>query len=233
MPAFFAGAGFSAEAAGVASSATIRDSRSTIARAWPSAISANEAMIYTPGDVAERMGISGQRLRQLARSYERVHGDLPRDERGRVWPEGDVEALERTRDLVRIGRASGIEQALRGELLPEGAETHPANREPGAGDIAAVARLAGEIGALRAAVEDQNRIMLSMVERLEALEGENWQLREVSSSPTEPPEAVAVTPPSGEDAAVEIPTPTTSSSPHREPGIIQRVRGWLYGRSGG
>ncbi len=132
--------------------------------------------VYTPGDVAERLGISGQRLRQLARSYEHVRGELPRDERGRVWPEEAVEDLVRARELVRRGRAGGIEQALRGELVPEGTEAPPANRNPSAGDIAAVA---DELRAMREAIEAQNRIMEAMAKRLEDLERENRRIREV------------------------------------------------------
>ncbi len=138
--------------------------------------------VYTPGDVAERMGISGQRLRQLARSYEHVRGELPRDERGRVWPEEAVEELERARELVRAGRARGIEQALRGELILEKEEeAQPATRNLSAGDIAAVA---GELRAMREAIEEQNRIMEVMTTRLEDLEHENRRLREVVEAPT-------------------------------------------------
>jgi hypothetical protein len=138
--------------------------------------------VYSPGDVANRMGISGQRLRQLARSYEHVHGELPRDERGRVWPEEAVEDLERARELVRTGRAGGIEQALRDELTPEGEEARPATRNPPVGDIAAVA---GELRAMREAIEEQNRIMEAMASRLEDLERENRRLREIVETPTD------------------------------------------------
>lgn len=177
--------------------------------------------VYTPGDVAERMGISGQRLRQLARSYERVHGDLPRDERGRVWPEEDIEELERARELVRYGRAGGIEQALRGDLMPEGSGDRPATREPGADDIAAVAHLAGELGALREAVEEQNRIMLSMVERLEALERENRELRAALPAPAEP-----VMEDRESKETEPVPEPERGA---RELGLFGRVRAWIRG----
>ncbi len=93
-----------------------------------------------------------------------------------MWPEEDVEELERARELVRTGRASGIEQALRGELIPEGEEAQPATRNPSAVDIAAVA---GELRAMREAIEEQNRVMQAMAARLEDLERENRRLREV------------------------------------------------------
>jgi hypothetical protein len=137
--------------------------------------------VFSPHDVAERMGISGQRLRQLARSYERVRGDLPRDERGRVWPEEAVEELERTRELVKVGRASGIEQALRGELVSVGEESQPATRNPSGSDIAA--EFAGELRAMREAIEEQNRILEAMTTRMEDLERENRELREAVSQP--------------------------------------------------
>ncbi len=71
--------------------------------------SADARRVYAPGDVAERLGASGQRIRQLAAVYERVHGELPRDQRGRVWPEEAVDRLHRAHAAVVEGRAPSVE----------------------------------------------------------------------------------------------------------------------------
>ena len=137
--------------------------------------------VYAPGDVAGRLGVSGQRVRQLAAVYERVHGDLPRDQRGRVWPEPAVEALELAHVAVLEGRAGSVEQALR---VPEGAADGPQGRPPhptpggGArGDTEALAAVVEELRLLRGAVEGMSR-------RMAGLERENRELREVVEGAT-------------------------------------------------
>ncbi len=170
--------------------------------------------------MAERIGVSGQRLRQLARSYERVRGELPRDERGRVWPEKAVEELERARELVRIGRATGIEQALRGELTAEVTGMQPATREPMAGDIV---ELAGELRALRQAVEEQNRIMQAVAERLEDLERVGREKREPASGEPDP---AASGGPHGETEGAPKPGPAAGREKSPAEGPRAPARGW-------
>ncbi len=58
--------------------------------------------VYSPHDVAERLGISDQRLRQLAVVFERIHGELPRQQRARVWTEESVEELKNAEGLLRV-----------------------------------------------------------------------------------------------------------------------------------
>ena len=131
--------------------------------------------IYAPGDVAGRLGISGQRVRQLAAVYERVHGPLPRDRRGRVWPEEAVERLEGAHAAVGGGRAASVEQALRApESAAEGATGAGPNQAPGRGtrgDTEALGALVSEMQLLRGAVEGMSR-------RMASLERDNRELRE-------------------------------------------------------
>ena len=136
--------------------------------------------VYAPGDVAERLGVSGQRIRQLAAIYERVHGELlPREKRGRVWPEEAVERLERAHAAVVDGRVASVEQALRfpegddgGDGASEGVDHHPARY--GRSD-ASLAALVEELRLLRGAVEGMSR-------RLAAFENENRELRETGDA---------------------------------------------------
>ncbi|HVF02791.1 MAG TPA: hypothetical protein VNA27_15815 [Rubrobacteraceae bacterium] len=78
--------------------------------------------VYPPSEVQARLEVSASGLRRLAGIYERTVGSLPRDERGRVWPEDAVEALEDARAMVRESRAVSIEAALRGQELDAGTE---------------------------------------------------------------------------------------------------------------
>ncbi len=121
--------------------------------------------VYPPSEVQARLGVSASGLRRLAGIYERSVGALPRDERGRVWPEGAVEDLERARATVREQRAVSIEAALRGQEAPQGGAGDPTrvNNVPedpfggirsGTGPAAAILE---ELRALRELVEEQNR----------------------------------------------------------------------------
>lgn len=136
--------------------------------------------VYAPGDVAKRLGVGGQRLRQLAVIYERVRGDLPRDRRGRVWPEEAVEDLERAHAAVAGGRAGSVEQALRAPgSATEGAEgaRQDATPEVRSQDLGeGMAALLAELKRVREAVEE-------MTLRMENLERENRELREAVTGP--------------------------------------------------
>ncbi len=159
-----------------------------------------EQRVYAPRDVAARLGISVAGLRRLAVQYERTFGDLPRDERGRLWPEDAVERLEAAHDLVRAGHAVSTEAALRGRVEwgpPVGIGAEPAATGGIRDPKDAAAR---ELRTLRWAIEEQNRIMEGVAralerqgERLEALEEENRRLR------------------------AELPTAAGSSSPPAQP----------------
>ena len=153
-----------------------------------------ERRVYSPADVAARLGVSSSGLRRLALIYERVHGELPRDPKlGRVWPMEAIYRLERARLDVQAARAVSVEQALadhRAGLEPERAPA-PAGVPTGATGTNALEALVGELRALREAVEEQNRLLEEQGRRLEALE----EVR--GGGPTSPAEGAATedTPP--------------------------------------
>jgi hypothetical protein len=144
---------------------------------------APERIIYGPKDAAARLGIGVTGLRRRAVTYERVRGALPRDERGRVWPEDSVGELEEARVAVREGRATSVEAALRGaasdtRFTPARAGEEAAeSKEPYPQDP-----VIEELRALRAAVEEQNRRVGELVE-------ENRQLRAALPPPDPGPES--------------------------------------------
>jgi len=112
--------------------------------------------VYPPAEVQARLEVSASGLRRLAGIYERAVGPLPRDERGRVWPEEAVEELELARAMVRNQRAVSIEAALRGQDAPHGTAA------PVEGDLAQAGReplaaILEELRKLRELAEEQNR----------------------------------------------------------------------------
>src|SRR5215207_8384443 len=109
--------------------------------------------LFSPSEVQTRLEVSASGLRRLAGIYERTVGPLPRDERGRVWPEDAVHSLEDARALVRESRAVSIEAALRGQELDHeaAAEHFPATQKPSRGDIDARAAVLEEVRGLREA----------------------------------------------------------------------------------
>lgn len=139
-----------------------------------------ERIVYGPKDAAARLGIGVTGLRRLAVTYERVRGELPRDERGRLWPEESVEELEDARVAVREGRATSVEAALRGAVSETTAITGTrSGTEQDPTDPAL-----DELRALRAAVEEQNQQVAALIE-------ENRLLREALPSPETSPPALA------------------------------------------
>lgn len=118
---------------------------------------AEQRRVYPPAEVQARLEVSASGLRRLAGIYERTIGPLPRDDRGRVWPEDAVEALEDARALVRESRAVSIEAALRGQELDPGTEAYPATQRPSHATADPGAAILEELRALRELVEEQNR----------------------------------------------------------------------------
>jgi hypothetical protein len=126
--------------------------------------------VYPPHEVQSRLAVSASGLRRLAGIYERTMGPLPRDERGRMWPEDAVEALEDARTLVRESRGISIEAALRGQEVRGAAEPYPATQRPSRGDIDPGAAILQELRGLREAVSEQNLLLTEQGERLKRLE---------------------------------------------------------------
>lgn len=166
--------------------------------------------VLAPREVCARVGLSPAGLRRLAPVYERVHGDLPRDDRGRLWREEDVERLQAARDAVHAGRYTSTEAALRAGISPGEGEVPAAPRGGAPASLEAVQRLLEEM------VEGQR----AMISRMEALEAENRELRRQLEPPPPPDEATAEPEP-------EIPD---TSQEHPERGLWTRARRWLQGQ---
>jgi hypothetical protein len=169
--------------------------------------------VYPPHEVQARLEVSASGLRRLAGIYERTVTPLPRDERGRVWPEEAVEALEDARALVRENRAVSIEAALRGQEVEPGAEPYPATQAklPSRGAIDPGQAILEELRALRALVEEQNR-RISELE--EAVRGEAGAPElESPSEPVQPTPAVEAKPDPGQE--------------HGETSLWRRVADWF------
>jgi hypothetical protein len=137
---------------------------------------AKEQRVFGAGDVAKQLGISLPSLRRLAVVYERVYGELPRDDRGRLWPEKAVARLQAARVAVREGRAASTEAALRagddGEVVVDRRYPPPSKAADDRAD--ALEKLLEELRLLRGAIEGMSR-------RLATMEIENRKLREAVS----------------------------------------------------
>ncbi len=148
-------------------------------------------------------------MRRLAGIYEWAIGPLPRDERGRVWPEEAVEKLERARALVRDQRAVSIEAALRGQEGPAVENVTDTTPLPDRGNNSPVEAILDELRALRALVEEQNR-------RIAELEEAVRIGRELEAPRGEPqtPETDAVTPEAATEPPAEVAEETHASTQH-------------------
>lgn len=163
--------------------------------------------VYPPHEVQDRLGVSASGLRRLAGIYERSVGPLPRDERGRVWPEESIEVLEEARAAVREQRAISIEAALRGQEMHHGASGTPGRvdvPEAPFGGLRGVqepaAAILEELRALRELVEEQNRRI--------------GELEEAVRTGRELPAAKTETAPGRPEAT---PEGSTRGEPHRGP----------------
>jgi hypothetical protein len=169
--------------------------------------------VYPSHEVQERLGVSPSGLRCLAAIYERTVAPLPRDERGRVWPEAALEALQAAREAVQKQRAVSIEAARRGQEI-EGTDPLPTPREPSETNLDAGAAILEELRALRGLLEKQNA-------RLSSIEEENRELRLRLEAPKAAAEAeeIAIT---EEEVGEEQPEP--------EWGMWRRIRAWFGSR---
>lgn len=175
--------------------------------------------MYLPNEVQARLEVSASGLRRLAAIYERTVGPLPRNERGRTWPEDAVEALEDARVMVRESRAVSVEAALRGQELGPGVEVHPATQRPTHDDMDPGAAILEELRALRRLVEEQNH-RISELE--ETVRGEDREL-EASTEATQTPSTTVDTP--GEHSPSTAGQGRGQDQP--EPGPWQRVLAWF------
>ena len=134
----------------------------------------SEQQLVKSAAAANALGISTTTLNRLAPIYEQVHGELHRGGRHvRLWPPEAIERIQSARLAVKERRAESIEAALRGFYTPEALQSFrlPASISEGPLETQASPRaleeLAGELHALREAVEAQNRL-LTMLLRVEA-----------------------------------------------------------------
>ena len=186
--------------------------------------------VYPPAEVQARLEVSASGLRRLAGIYERAIGPLPRDERGRVWPEDAVEELERARALVRDQRAVSIEAALRGQEGPAAEDAPDAVSLPDRSGPSAAEAILEELRALRVLVEEQNRRIAELEEavrtgrELEAPRDEP----EPPQTGAETPEGIE-TPEAAEDthAATERAPEGVQTEQPEDRGVWRRVARWF------
>jgi hypothetical protein len=123
----------------------------------------------TPGLAADKLSASPSGLRRLAKIYEEVHGELPRDGTGgRFWTDEAIERLEAAKALVESSRYRSIKAAL--EALQEGVEAPSealAKDEP---QPDMMRLLLDELRALRMSNETLHQELAGMNERMRALE---------------------------------------------------------------
>jgi len=197
----------------------------------PEAPDGEASRVYPPAEVQARLQVSASGLRRLAGIYERTVGLLPRDERGRVWPEGAVEELESAREAVQSQRAVSIEAALRDQKNLEaspagttGAEPHiiPGSALQGRAGEAVGAAILKELRALRELVEEQNRRIAELEETVRG-EGRGIPFGELEApsttvdTPRERRASPGKAPWAGQDRGQDQP----------EPGPWQRVLAWF------
>lgn len=167
-----------------------RNTRNTVLRKGLAATklaSVLDIQVFTPAQVAERLGITTAALRRLAPHYERIFEELPRDARqGRMWTSEAVTRLEQARQMFQAGQVVSIEVAL--EHLAAGGEPTEAvvQRREEAQDP--LERLIEEVRRLREAVEAQNVRLDRQREGLRELAEENRQLRMQLPAPRPEPE---------------------------------------------
>lgn len=108
-------------------------------------------VLYVPAEVGRRLGVKGSTLRNYAKAYETVYGELHRGSRGeRLWPAEALERLDAARQLLRGGQAVSLEAAL--ALLARGdAEVSSVLAEPTPEPMMLVLE---ELRALRQEVQD-------------------------------------------------------------------------------
>lgn len=186
--------------------------------------------VYPPNEVQARLQVSASGLRRLAGIYERAIGPLPRDERGRVWPEEAVEELERARALVRDQRAVSIEAALRGQEGPAAEDAPDVVPLPDRGGPSPAEAILEELRALRKLVEEQNRRIAELEKavrtgrELEAPRDEPGPPKTDAETPegTETPEAAGAT-----DVATQREPEGAEANQAEDRGVWRRVARWF------
>ena len=178
--------------------------------------------VYPPHEVQARLEVSASGLRRLAGIYERTVGPLPRDDRGRVWPEDAVHALEDARALVRESRAVSIEAALRGQEVAHDAEPYPATQRPSGAATDAGAAILEELRALREMVEEQNRRISELEEAVRT--GRALEASPDTAPVPSPVEPSLGPPPAAPDVSGKIPPADEGADAATKPGEATEPR---------
>ena len=131
-------------------------------------------VLYAPAEAERQLGVKGSTLRNYAKAYEQVFEPLPRGGRGeRLWSVEALERLSAARTLHQDGKAVSLELAL--ELIARGDA-----------EVSTVLTRANEPTFEEAVISR----LEALTRAVEALQGENIQLREqlkaLTSGPTEP-----------------------------------------------
>ena len=126
---------------------------------------------YPPAEARSVLSVSGATLRRMAKDYEQVFGDLPRNPRGdRLYPQEALERVQAARVLRDRGDLVSLEAALRalssGEASPVDVPLHLPTEATGA----ALTLILDELRGLRTAVERLEQQNAALSENMKALE---------------------------------------------------------------
>ena len=90
--------------------------------------------VYTPAEVAARLGVNDSQARRVARTYEKVYGPLGKDSRrARLFTSSALERIEAAHAAIAAGQYASLEAALVGQR--DGVLPAPV---PSRGDLLAV-----------------------------------------------------------------------------------------------
>lgn len=143
-------------------------------------------LLLPASEAARQLGLSPSGLRRLAMGYERVHGALPRDDRGgRLWTGEALARLDAARALVAAEGAPSVERAL--DLMASGQAPALATPVRPAPEAERHAELLARLDALGLALQAVARLGEDQGRRLAALEEENQKLRAALPAPASPP----------------------------------------------
>lgn len=139
----------------------------------------DQQVILTPGDAAQRLGVSPSGLRRLAGVYGQMFGPLPKDSTGtsRLWPQEAVVRLHTARLMLAAGQARTIRDAL--QALERGAE-------PTADAVVALGQEGRVVEALGLVVSELRSVSetnSALRVELQELRGQVAQLRAAQSQP--------------------------------------------------
>jgi DNA-binding transcriptional MerR regulator len=183
-------------------------------------------VLWNPGDVAKRLGVSASGLRRLAGSYAELYGELPRDSSGtsRLWSTEAVNRLEAARALLAAGRARSIKDAL---LAIEGGAVPSEDAVLALGQDWRVVEALGVVAARLEALQESNRELQAEVE---ALRGELRARDQIGRSLLPSPRGYSSARDSagseraaGADDGID----DQESSQKRDDGLAVRVARWL------